>query len=73
LGKSRTTKKKRIVDLLLQKYPNNFTTNFEENKKNVTDLMTISSQQLRNNIAGYLTRVMNNTQKQQRTYENKNS
>ena len=73
MGKSRTTKKKRIVDLLLQKYPNNFTTNFEENKKNVTDLMTISSQQLRNNIAGYLTRVMNNTQKQQRTYENKNS
>ena len=69
MGKSRTTKKKRIVDLLLQKYPNNFTTNFEENKKRVTELMTISSQQLRNNIAGYLTRVMNNTQKQQRTYE----
>lgn len=64
LGKSRTTKIKRIVDILLEKYPNKFTTNFEENKRFVNELVDISSIQLRNKVAGYLTSFMNMKQKQ---------
>jgi small subunit ribosomal protein S17e len=62
LGKARTIKKKRIADKLLQKYLNRFTTSFEDNKRILSELMIIPSKQLRNDIAGYLTRAMKNTQ-----------
>ena len=64
MGKSRATKKKRIAETLLEKHPDAFTTNFEENKKIMNELLDIPSRQLRNNVAGYLTQAMTTKQKQ---------
>ncbi len=64
MGKSRATKKKRIAETLLVKNPDVFTTNFEENKKILNELVIIPSKQLRNNVVGYLTRAMHEKQKQ---------
>jgi len=48
---------KRIARELMQRYPDKFTTDFENNKKAVQLLTTISSIRLRNRIAGYVTRL----------------
>jgi len=41
----------------MQRYPDKFTADFENNKKAVQLLTTISSVRLRNRIAGYVTRL----------------
>ncbi len=64
MGKARTVKTKRIADMLLAKYPDKFTTDFEENKKLVSGLVLIPSRQLRNEVAGHLAAYMNAKQKQ---------
>jgi len=48
---------KRIARELMQRYPDKFTTDFENNKKAVQLLATISSIKIRNRIAGYVTRL----------------
>jgi small subunit ribosomal protein S17e len=40
---------------LLQKYPNKFGTDFQNNKKSVNEVAIIRSKVLRNEIAGYIT------------------
>jgi len=42
---------------LVERFPDKFTTNFENNKKLVDALTNISSTKLRNRIAGYTTRL----------------
>ena len=64
LGKARTAKTKRIADMLLEKYADKFTTDFEENKKLVSELISVSSKQIRNKVAGHLTAFMNTKQRQ---------
>jgi len=49
---------KRIARELMQRYPDKFTTDFENNKKIVQLLTTVSSVRLRNRIAGYVTRLL---------------
>jgi len=58
LGKSRATKKKRIADKLMETHPDTFSTDFEENKKHMNELLDIPSKQLRNTVAGYITRAI---------------
>ncbi len=41
----------------MQRYPDKFTTDFENNKKAVQLLTTVSSIKVRNRIAGYVTRL----------------
>ena len=65
MGKSRATNKKRIADGLIEKHPNAFSANFEENKKIMDELLDISSKQLRNDIAGQITRAIHRKQKQE--------
>jgi small subunit ribosomal protein S17e len=48
---------KRLARELMQRYPDKFTTDFENNKKFVQSLTTVSSIKLRNRIAGYVTRL----------------
>ena len=48
-------KTKRLADEILKKYPNRFTTDFEENKNLLEEVVIISSKTLRNKLAGYLT------------------
>ncbi|MEM1578398.1 MAG: 30S ribosomal protein S17e [Archaeoglobaceae archaeon] len=48
-----------IATELLKRYPEVFTSNFEENKKIVSQLTTIKSKTIRNRVAGYITRKVN--------------
>lgn len=55
MGKVRPDHIKRIARELLQKYPDKFSRNFEENKKIVNTLIIASSPKIKNRIAGYVT------------------
>jgi len=55
LGKVRPEHVKRIAKELVQRFPDKFTTNFENNKKLVNEFTNLSSTKLRNRIAGYVT------------------
>lgn len=46
---------KRISNELLDRYPNKFTINFDENKNMISDIATVRSKILRNKVAGYIT------------------
>ncbi len=73
MGNVRSEKVKRFARELLKKYPNKFTTDFEENKKLVDSLTRIPTGRLRNNIAGYVTRlVAQNKRGNVATTENQN-
>ncbi len=58
MGKVRTEHVKRIARELVQRFPDKFTTNFENNKKLVEEFTNLSSTKLRNRIAGYVTRLV---------------
>jgi len=53
---------KKIARELVKRYPDKFTTDFEDNKKLVETLVKMSSTKLRNRIAGYITRLIAITQ-----------
>jgi len=57
-------KVKRAARELLRSYPDKFTTDFEENKKVIASLAKIPSTQLRNNVVGYITRLVVRSQSQ---------
>ena len=46
---------KRISTELLEKYPDRFSADFEENKKIIKEIAIVRSKILRNRIAGYIT------------------
>lgn len=46
---------KRLSSDLLEKFPDKFTIDFEENKKTILSLAIIRSKVLRNKMAGYIT------------------
>jgi len=58
LGKVRPEKVKKIARELVKRYPDQFTTEFENNKKQLKSITTIPSTKLRNLIAGYITRLV---------------
>lgn len=62
MGKVRTEQVKRIARELVERYPDKFTANFENNKKLVESLTNISSKKQRNRIAGYVTRLLSSMQ-----------
>jgi small subunit ribosomal protein S17e len=47
-----------IGDTLLQRHPDRFTDDFEENRHCVANLTDVESRRVRNRIAGYVTRQM---------------
>lgn len=51
----RTELVKRIAEELVERYPDKFNADFENNKKLVESFTTVSSTKLRNRIAGYIT------------------
>ena len=59
MGKVRTTLVKRTARKLLEKYPDLFNGDFEHNKRVVSALVEVSSKKLRNQIAGYVTHLVN--------------
>jgi small subunit ribosomal protein S17e len=58
MGNIKQTFIKRVARELFDRYPNEFTRDFEHNKKKVEELTTVQSKTIRNRIAGYLTRLV---------------
>jgi small subunit ribosomal protein S17e len=50
---------KKTGTILMEKYPDAFSSDFETNKGLVTELTNIESKGVRNRIAGYVTRKQN--------------
>jgi len=56
LGNIRPTYIKRVATELVRNHPDQFTDDFEHNKKKVEELTDVRSTKMRNRIAGYVTR-----------------
>ena len=56
MGNIRPTYIKRVATELVRRYPEQFTDDFEHNKRKVAELTDVSSNMMRNRIAGYVTR-----------------
>ena len=50
---------KKTGTLLMERYPQAFTDDFEQNKEGVQELTNIQSKSVRNRVAGYVTRKNN--------------
>jgi len=57
VGKIRTVVVKRTARKLLESFPNEVSTDFNANKELVKKYVYVRSKKLRNQIAGYLTRL----------------
>jgi len=60
---------RRLSLLLLEKHGNIFTTDFEKNKEILSQIVVIRSKELRNEIAGYITRLMKADQRKAKPEE----
>ncbi len=58
MGRIKTLLIKRITKSLIKKYPNEFTQDFDVNKKLVEKYTDITSTKMRNVIAGYTSRLI---------------
>lgn len=56
MGNIRPTYIKRVAIELVKEHPDEFTEDFEHNKKKVSELSDVGSILMRNRIAGYITR-----------------
>ena len=58
MGRIKTQLIKRITKQLIKEDYDRFKPDFEENKKIVSELLSVESNKLRNSIAGYVTRLV---------------
>jgi small subunit ribosomal protein S17e len=58
MGNIKQTFIKRVARELFDRYPNEFTSDFEHNKKKVEELTNVTSKTIRNRIAGYMTKLV---------------
>jgi small subunit ribosomal protein S17e len=58
MGKVRTVLIKRLARELVDRYSENLSTDFEQNKELVDELLSNTTKRLRNRIAGYVTHLM---------------
>ena len=56
MGNIRPTYIKRVAIELVDKYPDQFTEDYEHNKQTVGELTDVQTVDMRNKIAGYVTR-----------------
>ena len=59
MGKSRKIKIKRLADEIFSKYTDRVSTNYDENKQLIDEILVGSSKTIRNMLTGHLTRRMN--------------
>ena len=57
MGKGKTEQIKRIAKELIARFPDKFSSNFEDNKRVVSALTQGATTKVRNQIAGYITHV----------------
>ncbi|TXT64784.1 MAG: 30S ribosomal protein S17e [Promethearchaeota archaeon] len=65
MGKVRTVLIKNISKELVEKYPDVFSKNFEENKKLLDKYLEVDSKHLRNRISGYIINLLKNKEKEE--------
>jgi len=58
MGNIKQTFIKRTARELFDRYPNEFTREFEHNKGKVAELTNVTSKTIRNRIAGYITKLV---------------
>ncbi len=58
MGRIKQQYLKRAADELLEKYPDEFNAEFQNNKVNVGKYCTVEGKTIRNKIAGYITRLL---------------
>lgn len=58
MGSIRQTYIKSTVDALLRQYPNEFSSDFDANKEKIEKLSTAQTKEMRNRLAGYVTRKL---------------
>lgn len=58
MGKIRTTMIKRLAREFVNNYPDKFTVNFEKNKQLLKELGVFPSKKIRNQVAGYIVRII---------------
>jgi small subunit ribosomal protein S17e len=56
---------KKLSTELLNKYPNKFNVDFQQNKKVLDEIAKVRSKELRNQIAGYIASYINKQAKEQ--------
>ena len=54
-----------MANELLERYPDKFTSDFNENKETIKNFAIVRSTELRNKIAGYITKTINRNLAQQ--------
>jgi len=62
LGKVKTEQIKRVGKELMDRFPDKFTANFDENKRLVDTLTQGTTTRVRNQIAGYITSTISSAQ-----------
>ena len=62
MGKVKTEHVKRLAKELIRRYPDKFSTNFDDNKHMVGELTKGATTRVRNQVAGYITRTYTLTQ-----------
>ena len=58
MGRIKTTQIKRVTHQLMKIHANEFSEDFDKNKEIVNTLISTPSKRLRNNVAGYVTRLV---------------
>lgn len=56
---------KKLSTELLNRYPNKFHVDFQQNKKTIDEIAKVRSKELRNQIAGYIASYINRQTKEQ--------
>ena len=56
---------KKLSTELLNRYPDKFNVDFQQNKKTIDEIAKVSSKELRNQIAGYIASYINKQSKEQ--------
>jgi len=64
MGRIKTSSVKNIARELLEKYPERFSTDFEKNKKALAELAEFESKRTRNIVAGFITALKKQLEKQ---------
>lgn len=62
MGKVRTEHIKRLAQELINRFPNRFSEEFEDNKQAVSMLTQGATRKVRNRVAGYITHVLAGSQ-----------
>jgi small subunit ribosomal protein S17e len=65
LGNIRPTYIKRVAIELIKKYPDEFTQDYQHNKRKVEELTDVRTDTMRNRIAGMVTRYVNQKMKKE--------